>query len=117
MKYYLHVLVVLAIKTKIADANFHYTECNMNKLKQSIIWILTIGMSYKHTRVWIQDICKKSTILTKKYWENTQPQINIVINDRLTCNVNKVYMYMILVVSIYEFLIQWVYQFNHLKNK
>ena len=32
MKYYLHVLVVLAINAKIADANFHCTECNMNKL-------------------------------------------------------------------------------------
>ena len=31
MKYYLHVFVVLAIIAKIADANFHYTECNMNK--------------------------------------------------------------------------------------
>ena len=65
-------------------------------------------MSYKHTRVWVQDICKKSTVLTKKYWENTQLHLNIVINDRLTCNVNKVYMYMILVVSIYAFLITMV---------
>ena len=32
MKYYLHVLVVLAIDAKIADANFHYTECIMNQL-------------------------------------------------------------------------------------
>ena len=32
IKYYLHVLVVLAINAKIADANFHYTESNMNKL-------------------------------------------------------------------------------------
>ena len=48
---------------------------------------------------------QKSTVLTKKYWENTLLSINIVIDDRLTCNVNKVYMYMILVVSIYAFLI------------
>ena len=48
---------------------------------------------------------KKSTVLTKKYWENTLLSINIVIDDRLTCNVNKVYMYMILVVSICAFLI------------
>ena len=41
----------------------------------------------------------------KKYLENTLLSINIVINDRLTCNVNKVYMYMILVVIIYVFLI------------
>ena len=65
MKYYLHVLLVLAINAKIADANFHYTECDMAKLQQSVIWILTIRMSCKHTRVWIQDICKKSAFLTK----------------------------------------------------
>ena len=41
----------------------------------------------------------------KKYWKNILFIINIVINDRLTCNVNKVYKYMILVVSIYAFLI------------
>ena len=41
----------------------------------------------------------------KKYWENTQLHINIVINDRLTCNVYKLNMYMILMVSIYAFLI------------
>ena len=32
MKSFLHVLVVLAINAKIADANFHYTECDMAKL-------------------------------------------------------------------------------------
>ena len=31
MKSYLHVLVVLAINAKIADSNFHYTECDMTK--------------------------------------------------------------------------------------
>ena len=41
----------------------------------------------------------------KKYWENTLFSIIIVIDDRLTCNVNKVYMYMILVGSICAFLI------------
>ena len=43
----------------------------------------------------------------RKYWENTLLSINIVIDDRLTCNVYKVYMYMILVVNtcIYAFLI------------
>ena len=41
----------------------------------------------------------------KKYWENTLLSINIVIDDRLTCIVNKVYKYMFLVVSIYAFLI------------
>ena len=41
----------------------------------------------------------------KKYRENTLLCININIDDRLTCNVNKVYMYMILVVSICAFLI------------
>ena len=59
----------------------------------------------KHTRVWIHDICKKSTLLTKKYWDNTQLHINIVINGRLKCNVNEEFMYMILVVSNYAFLI------------
>ena len=42
--------------------------------------------------------------MAKKYLENTLLSINI-IDDRLTCNVNKVYKYMILVVSIYAFLI------------
>ena len=43
----------------------------------------------------------------KKCWENTLLSIIIVIDDRLICNVNKVYMYMILVVctGIYAFLI------------
>ena len=41
----------------------------------------------------------------KKYWEDILLSIKIVIDDRLTCNVNKVYMYMILVVSSYAFLI------------
>ena len=31
MKLYLHVLVVLAVNAKIADAYFHYTECDMTK--------------------------------------------------------------------------------------
>ena len=65
MKSYLHVLVVLAINAKIADANFHYTEWDMTNLYQSIIWILSIRMSCKHTRRWIQDMCKKSTVLIK----------------------------------------------------
>ena len=42
---------------------------------------------------------------SKKYLKNTLLSINIVIDERLTCNVNKVYKYMILVVSIYAFLI------------
>ena len=41
----------------------------------------------------------------KKYWENTQLHMTIIINDGLTCNVNKVCMYMTLVVSFYVFLI------------
>ena len=41
----------------------------------------------------------------KKYRENTLLSINIAIHDRRTCNIHKVYMYMILVVSIYAFLI------------
>ena len=32
MKAYLHVLIILAITAKIADANFHYRECDMTKL-------------------------------------------------------------------------------------
>ena len=32
MKSYLYVLVVLAINAKIANAYFHYTECDMAKL-------------------------------------------------------------------------------------
>ena len=41
----------------------------------------------------------------KIYLENTLLNIIIAIEDRLTCKVNKVYMYMILVVNIYAFLI------------
>ena len=41
----------------------------------------------------------------KKKLENTLFSINVVIDDRLACNVNKVYKYMILVLSIYAFLI------------
>ena len=48
---------------------------------------------------------QKSTVLTNKYWENTQLGIKIVIDNSLKCSVNKVYMYWILVVSIYAFLI------------
>ena len=58
MKSYLHVLVVLAINAEITDANLHCTECDMTKLLQSVIWILTIRMSCKHTRVWFQDVQK-----------------------------------------------------------
>ena len=104
MKSYLHVLVVLLINANIADANFHYTECDMTKVYKRVIWIFTIRMSCKHTWVWIQDICKVNCS-DKKYWENTLVSINIVIDDRLTFNVNKVCMYMLLVVSIYAFLI------------
>ena len=32
VKSYFHVLVVLAINTKIADTNFNYTECDITKL-------------------------------------------------------------------------------------
>ena len=32
MKSYLHILVVLEIIAKKADANCHYTECDMTKL-------------------------------------------------------------------------------------
>ena len=43
----------------------------------------------------------------KKYCENTLLSINIVINDTITCNFNKVYIYMTFVVStgIYAFLL------------
>ena len=55
------------------------------------------GMDSRHMQ--------KVNFSDKKYWENTLLSTNIVIDDRHTCNVNKVYMYMILVVSIYAFLI------------
>ena len=41
----------------------------------------------------------------KKVLGNTLLSKNIVIDDRLPCNVNQVYKYTILVVSIYAFLI------------
>ena len=45
---------------------------------------------------------KKVNCSDKKVWENTLLSINIVIDDSRTCNVNKIYMYMILVkVSMY----------------
>ena len=56
------------------------------------------GMDSRHVQ-------KVSFSDKKKYWENTLLSINIVIDDRPTCNVNKVYIYMILVVSICAFLI------------
>ena len=64
-------------------------------------------MSCKHTRVFLIDskTYAKVNSSDKKYLENTLLHINIVIDDRLTCNVNQVYMYMILVVNIYAFLI------------
>ena len=71
-------------------ANFYCTECDMTKLLQSVIWILTIGMSCKHTMVWIQDICEKSIVLTKSI-VRTLLSINFVIDDSLTCNVCKVH--------------------------
>ena len=37
--------------------------------------------------------------------KNVLGERSTVIDDRLTCNVNKVYMYMLLVVSIYAFII------------
>ena len=42
--------------------------------------------------------------MQKQHWENTLLSINNIMDDGLTCNVNKVYMYMILVMSIYAFL-------------
>ena len=42
------------------------------------------GMDLRHMQM--------STVLTKKYWKNTVLRINIIIDDRLTCSVNKVYM-------------------------
>ena len=55
------------------------------------------GMDSRHMQ--------KVNCSVKKYWENTLLSINIVINVRRTCNVNKVYKYVILVVSIFAFLI------------
>ena len=55
------------------------------------------GMDSRHMQ--------KVNCSNKNYWENTQVHINIVINDRFSCNVNKVYMYIILVLSIYAFLV------------
>ena len=56
------------------------------------------GMDSKHMQ-------KVNCSDKKRYWENTLLSINIVIGDSLTCNVKKLYMYMILVVSRYVFLI------------
>ena len=60
MKSYLHILVVLAINAKTADANFHYTECDMTKVLQNVIWILTIKMSHNHTRYGFKNMQKVS---------------------------------------------------------
>ena len=48
---------------------------------------------------------QKSTLLTKLVLGDILLSIKIGIDDKLTCNVNKVYMYMILVMRIYAFLI------------
>ena len=53
-------------------------------------------------KVWIQDICK-SHLFWQKVIGNTLLHMDIVIDERLTCNVNQVYMYMVLVVNIYVF--------------
>ena len=52
-----------------------------------------------------QQAMDSSQLFCQKVWETTLLSIKIVINDRLTCNVSKVYMYMILFVNIYAFLI------------
>ena len=66
----------------------HYMNTNNKKKLQT-----RRGMDSRHIQ--------KVNCSDKKYWENTQLLINIVINDRLTCSVNKVNMNMI----IYAFLI------------
>ena len=55
---------------------------SINAMTVVIIWVLSIRMSCKHTRQWIQDICKQSTVLTKTYMVNILLSINIVINDK-----------------------------------
>ena len=55
------------------------------------------GMDSRHMQ--------KISFSDKKYWENTKLHIKIVIKGGLTCNVNKVFTYLILGVSIYAFLI------------
>ena len=60
-------------------------------------------MSCKHTRVWIQDVQKVNCSNKKVLGEHSIQYI--VIDDRLTYNFNKVYMYMILVGSICAFLV------------
>ena len=103
MKSYLHEFVVLANTAKklMLISTIQNVTCPNHRKALYV----TIRINCKHNRVWIQDICKKSTVLAKKYWENILLSINSVIDDRLTCNVNKVYKYMILVVSIYALLI------------
>ena len=65
MKSYSHVLAVLAINAKIAEAYFHYTECDMTKLKQSVICILKTRMSRNTPGYGFKTYVKKSTVLNK----------------------------------------------------
>ena len=60
-------------------------------------------MSCKHTRDWNQDTYKKTTVVTKIVLRGHPSHNQQCYHDRLTCNVNKVYM--ILLISIYAFLI------------
>ena len=63
-------------------------------------------MSCKHTRDWKKGTCKKSTVLTKivlRGHPSHPSHYQQCYHDKLTRNVNKVYM--ILLISIYVFLI------------
>ena len=61
-------------------------------------------MSCKHTRDWKKDTDKKkSTVLTKIALRGHPSHYQQCYHDKLTCNVNKVYM--ILLISNYVFLI------------
>ena len=61
-------------------------------------------MSCKHIRDWKNYTYKKSTVLTKIVWRGhpSHYQQCYMYLDKLTCNVNKVYI--ILLISIYVFL-------------
>ena len=60
-------------------------------------------MSCKHTRDWKQDTYKKATVLTKMVLRGHPSHYQHCYHDKLTCNVNEVYMF--LLINNYVFLI------------
>ena len=72
---------------------------------------LTHRMSCKHTREW-KKTHKKSTVLIKIVLRGHPSHYQQCYHDKLTCNVNKVYMIFLQVSTCFGFL--WVFFLNYL---